>query len=167
MTGMASSHRMTGSPRIILLPFLDIIFSTIGIIVVFLAQFIIRQERPQFLHETDHLIICSEIDHATLYLSRTLPAIDISSTEFADIIPQISDTTTGVTNLVFAFDEDCLQLRNVFHTHYREAIRIAESEESTGPTTLFRLRDWPLGSHPSAATELENRWKGASESVVP
>ncbi|MCB9948362.1 MAG: hypothetical protein H6842_11110 [Rhodospirillaceae bacterium] len=170
MSGRAAARAGSGFPRLLLLPFLDIVFSTIGIIVVFIAVHITRSERPFYPPDTDHIAVCVEPSSIDLYVSRQTDPVAISVDQITEVIETVAAEATGVTNMVFAFNESCFGLRRALHASYRNAIRLQEDVEAADAQTampVFRLRDWPLESDTAAADRLIARWRGETEGGAP
>ena len=146
-------------PGLTLLPFLDIIFSMIGIfIVVFALQKIISSEAGR-LPQVDFIVVCAEDRMVNLYTQAETAPRPFSRLQFPELFTFLSQQQ-GVKNLVFAFTRDCFNTQAIFDREFNRFTALLGSQ-SVADTTVFRLSFRPLSTRPTAIAELLAIWRGA------
>ena len=141
-----------------LLPFLDIIFSLIGIfIVVFALQQIIESQSAR-LAAVDTLITCGDGRNFDLYADPGAEPVRFERTGLGALFGQLA-AVPGVKNLVFAFSSACFNERDRFQ---REFARFSDllGQRPGAEKPSFRLVYRPLSSSPEAVADLLGRWRG-------
>ena len=146
--------------RLSMLPFLDIIFSMIGIfIVVFALQEVIRSEAAR-QPAVDHLLICTDDRELQLYLTPDTTPLNFSRVQLPALFDALAIHSGGIRNLVFAFSRDCFNTQRLFERAFAKFTALAR-DQANGPKTVFRLAFRPLATDPEALEDLLNTWRGA------
>ena len=143
-----------------LLPFLDIIFSLIGIfIVVFALQQIIESQSAR-LAAVDTLITCVDGRSFDFYSDPEAEPVSFERTGLGVLFEQLT-AAPGVKNLVFAFSAACFNERNRFQREFaRFSALLGQRPGSEAEKSGFRLVYRPLSSAPEAVADLLGRWRG-------
>lgn len=143
-----------------LLPFLDLVFATIGILVVIFAlQETARHASGRQL-AIDALILCQETDQVTLYVDPEAAPAVYRPHQF----PALLETLGGageVRNLVFALTADCFATRRAFEDAFARFSALPHQDRGPG-RALARLAYRPLSAHPEAAEALLSSWRGSA-----
>ena len=152
-------HAASFIPGLTLLPFLDIIFSMIGIfIVVFALQEMVSSEAGR-LPQVDFIVVCAEDRMVSLYSQAEIQPKPFSRLQFPELFTFLSQQQ-GIKNLVFAFTRDCFNTQAIFDREFNTFTALL-GNQSIGDKTVFRLTFRPLSSRPTAITELLAAWRGA------
>jgi hypothetical protein len=155
--------RGTALPSLSLLPFLDIIFATIGIfIVVFALQQIVTQASGRQL-TVDHLVICADGQTVTFYPGPTREPVMFTSRQFPALMNDLAESAGGVRNLVFAFTGACFEARRTFEEEFAKMTALFHARQADrADQTVFRLAFQPLSAQPGAVERLLAAWRGGS-----
>ena len=140
-----------------LLPFLDIIFSLIGIfIVVFALQQVVESQSAR-LAAVDSLITCTDGRGFDLYADPKATPVRFQRTGLDALFDQLA-TAPGVKNLVFAFSSVCFNERDRFQREFaRFSDLLGQRPDAEKPS--FRLIYRPLPSAPEAVADLLGNWR--------
>lgn len=140
-----------------MLPFLDIVFSLVGIfLVVFVLQSIAPQPQ-QGLAGVDELILCEDRRELRYYPHPGADPVSVSSARLEILFTELAPRQT-VVNLSFAFNQDCFSAKASFERAFAE---FSQSLERDGALTR-RLNFRPLSSEAGAGEALLARWRGES-----
>ena len=143
-----------------LLPFLDIIFSLIGIFIVVFALQEIVESRSDRLAAVDTLITCTDGRSFDLYTDPGTEPMRFERTGLGALFEQLT-AAPGVKNLVFAFSSACFNERDRFQREFaRFSDLLGQRRDTEKPS--FRLVYRPLSSAPEAVADLLERWRGLS-----
>lgn len=141
-----------------LLPFLDIVFSLVGIfLVVFVLQSIHEQARTG-LAGVDELMICEDGRSVWLHAHPGADPLEIPAPRLRDLKEYLPASET-VGNLSFAFGAGCFATKLSFQ---RAFAQFSQDLQRQGGVTR-RLNFRPLGSEPDAGQALLDRWRRARE----
>lgn len=143
-----------------LLPFLDLICSTIGIfIVVFALQEVAANSSGRQLN-TDYLVICTAEHAVTFYAGPTTEPVNFTEWQFPDLFTALSKQGGGVRNLAFAFTSACFNTRRTFEEKFAEFTALLHDRRDN--KAVFRLAFRPLSVQTGAAEQLLAAWRGVS-----
>lgn len=150
-------------PSLSLLPFLDIIFATIGIfIVVFALQKIVPQASGRQL-TVDHLVICTDERTVSFYPGPTREPATFTSRQFPALMNSLAESAGGVRNLVFAFTGACFETRRTFEEEFAKMTALFHAQQAKrADQTIFRLAFQPLSAQPGAVERLLAAWRSGS-----
>lgn len=141
-----------------LLPFLDLVFATMGILVVIFAlQHSALQASGRQL-AIDALILCQREDQATLYADPAAAPAVYRTHQFPALLESLSGGDQGVRNLVFALTADCFATRRAFEEAFARSTALPLQERRPG-RALVRLAYRPLSAQPGAAEALLSAWR--------
>lgn len=142
-----------------MLPFLDIIFSMIGIfIVVFALQEVIRSEAAR-QPSVDHLVICTQDSEFQLYLSPTVDPLRFNRVQLSAFFKTLAAQGGGVRNLVFAFSQDCFNTQRRFEREFARFTALTR-DQPVSAKPVVRLAFRPLSAQENAAEKLLDTWRG-------
>lgn len=145
-----------------LLPFLDLICSTIGIfIVVFALQEVAASTSGRQLN-TDYLVICTAEQTVVFYASPTVEPVKFAEEQLSDLFATLSRQGGGVRNLAFAFTSACFGTRRTFEEKFAEFTALLHDRHDN--RLLFRLAFRPLSAQVGAVEQLLAVWRGVSVS---
>ncbi|WP_089718568.1 hypothetical protein [Candidatus Entotheonella palauensis] len=132
-----------------LLPFLDIIFATIGIfIIVFAFQEIVEHQQGK-LPPVDHFVFCTSDEAVQVFMSPTASPQGFSRRDIRDFFQMLEAASGGVRNIVFAFDANCFNLQLRFVQQF-DRYTAKRAEDTQGRPTAFQLSLQPLEDKPEA-----------------
>ncbi len=141
-----------------MLPFLDIIFSMIGIfIVVFALQEVIRSQAAK-QPNVDHLVICTQDSEFQLYLSPTTEPLRFNRVQLSAFFKTLAAQDGGVRNLVFAFSRDCFNTQRRFEREFARFTAL-NRDQPVSTKAAVRLAFRPLSAQENAAEQLLNTWR--------
>jgi len=156
----STGGRTTAIPSLNLLPFLDIIFATIGIfIVVFALQEITTNASGQQL-AVDDLVICTDGRSVTFYPGPAGEPMNFTERQFPALFHRLTERAGGVRNLVFAFTGACFDIRRTFAEQFAKMTALFHERQTV--KTVFRLTFQPLSEQPGAVEQLLAAWRGGS-----
>jgi len=143
-----------------IMPFLDIIFSTIGILIVVFAlqEIISNKDRRQPM--IDHLIICTEDNRLQLYLNPDVKPVLFNNLQVPALLETLAVQQTGVRNLVFALTSACFNTQRLFEQEFTKFATLANDRQAS-EKTVFRLIFRPLSVQAGAVQQLLDEWRGA------
>ncbi len=143
-----------------LLPFLDLICSTIGIfIVVFALQEVTASANNRQL-TIDYLMICLTDQEIAFYSAPTAEPVRFTQRQFPALFAQLAQRRDGVRNLVFAFTSACFDTRRAFETELTDFTALPHNRRAG--QALFRLSFRPLSSQVGAVEQLLAAWRGGN-----
>ncbi|MEZ5583646.1 MAG: MotA/TolQ/ExbB proton channel family protein [Candidatus Competibacteraceae bacterium] len=143
-----------------LLPFLDIIFSMIGIFIVVFALQEVMEKTEGHQSAIDHLVICTNDELMQLYPAEHAQPIDFTATQIPALLETLGQQA-GIRNLVFAFTRSCFNTQNRFQ---REFFRFTARLREARNKAVFRLTFRPLSEQPGAVETMLSTWRGRDES---
>lgn len=142
-----------------MLPFLDIIFATIGIFVlVFALQEIIEQTTSRQL-AVDHLVTCTDGEALRLRLEPNTAPLDFDRHGLTGLVDLLGREEDGIRNVTFAFTAACFELRRLFVTELARFLSALPRDREAGGRAAFRVSYRPLGAAPDAESALIDRWQ--------
>ena len=157
--GRLRSSRIAPAAALTLLPFLDIVFSTLGVfIIVFVLQEIGHHEAGRQA-TIDSLIVCTSDQDLVLYLAPHTPPRAFAFAQLPLVFETLTTDGPGIRNLVFAFTSACLGMRQPFEDAFTRFTALNRRE---GPpaAAAFRLTFRPLSAHPETVEQLLHTWRG-------
>lgn len=143
------------------MPFLDIVFAVIGILMVVFAL------RDSQLHAIgrplaiDHLIVCEQDAHLKLHLDPRRAPESYRPNQISAIFDRLASESTGVRSLVFAHTGQCFATRHRFEQAFTRHNSLLREDRSTTPVS-FRLTFHPLSDDPASVDDLLEHWRGAT-----
>ena len=140
-----------------LLPFLDLVFAFIGILIVIFALQQIAQRAPGRPLSIDDLVICVADGEVTLHAGPTAAPVPYREEHFAALFASLSGQGGEVRNLAFAFTDACFDTRRAFEESFARFTSLLH--ERRGPRRVFRLVFRPLSASPEALSRLLNDWR--------
>jgi hypothetical protein len=163
MSRLHSRRPVQFAAALTLLPFLDIVFSTIGVfVIVFVLREVVRapQEggrRPAI----DSLIVCTSDRDLTLYLTPHAPPRAFTAVQLPQVFEAFTADGGGIRNLVFALTRDCIGMRQQFEEALANFTALHRRQRERAAAAV-RLAFRPLAEHPAAAAQLLAAWRGES-----
>lgn len=143
-----------------LLPFLDLICSTIGIfIVVFALQEVTASASGRQL-AIDYLVICPTDQEVTFYSAPAAEPARFTPPQFPALFAQLAQRQGGVRNLAFAFTSACFDTRRAFEERFAEFTALLHDHRDS--QAVFRLAFRPLSSQTGAVEQLLAAWRGGN-----
>jgi len=157
-----AARRQSGqiAPSLSLLPFLDIIFSLIGIFIVVFALQQTVESKAERLAAIDILAVCEHDATIVLYPAADAQPISFDRSRLAALFEHLGQAR-GVENLVFAFSRDCFNTKHLFERQFARFAALPRQAVDT-PESVFRLSYRPLASHEQAVAELLADWRNRS-----
>ncbi len=141
-----------------LLPFLDIIFASIGIfLLIFALRSLVVAEAPRQL-EAHHVILCDNAAEIRHYPGADAAPMALRRHELAATLEAIARAEGPAANLVFAFTAICENVYRDLQRDYRAAMTIAGEQETN--MRAIRMQLWPLASDDGADAAFLARWRG-------
>lgn len=148
-----------------LLPFLDLICSTIGIfIVVFALQEVAASASGRQL-AIDYLVVCPTEQEVTFYSAPTAEPAGFTQQQFPALFARLAQRQDGIRNLVFAFTSACFDTRRAFEEEFAEFTALLHDRRDS--QAIFRLAFRPLSTQPGAVEQLLTAWRGGNASHGP
>ncbi|WP_295399547.1 hypothetical protein [uncultured Thiocystis sp.] len=140
-----------------LLPFLDLVFAFIGIlIVIFALQEAVEPDAGRAL-AIDDLVICVAEGDVTLYAGSTAAPVQYREAQFPALFETLAGSRAGVRNLVFALTDACFATRRRFEDEFARFTSLLKDRGE--PRGVFRLAFRPLSSSPDALARLLADWR--------
>lgn len=156
-------RRLPESPvaGLTLMPFLDLVFAFIGIlIVIFALQETQRQETGRPL-AIDDLVVCVEPGQATLYAGPEAEPLRYGEGQFPAMLERLGGRGQGVRNLVFALTGACFGTREAFQEDFARFTSLLQRQQ--GRRQVFRLAYRPLSADPEAVARLLADWRASGD----
>ena len=154
-----SPARRSAVPPVMMLPFLDIVFATIGIFVmVFALQEIVEQTAKRQL-AVDHLVTCTDGDELHLRLAPDADPLRFDRRRLAEMLDLLGREHEGIRNVTFAFGAACFELRRLFVAELGRFLSALPRDRDAGGRAAFRVSYRPLGAAPDAEAMLVARWQ--------
>lgn len=143
-----------------LLPFLDLICSTIGIfIVVFALQEVTASASGRQL-AIDYLVVCSADQEIVFYSAPTAEPARFTQRQFPALFAQLGEQPGGIRNLVFVFTSACFDTRRAFEEKFAAFTALLHDRQDR--QAVFRLAFRPLSSRTGAVEQLLAAWGGGN-----
>lgn len=148
-----------GAMSLSLMPFLDVVFATIGIFVlIFAVQVLARTPQPR-QPVPFALVACTDAKGFVYFAAPDAPPERWERWRADALVGVIAERAKGVANVLFAVGADCIAPRRDFMEAFQAAsARLSGDPEGARP--LLRLTQWPLSSKPEAVATLVARWGG-------
>ncbi len=144
-----------------LLPFLDIIFSSIGIfIIVFVLQNSISNTRSHAL-AVDALVICTSDHQVDFYPDRHAKPVHFNDVQISLLFDSLVRQDGHIRNLVFAFTRNCFESRWRFENEFSKFTALFYERQNEKVT--FHLAFRPLSTQPDAVLDLLAMWRGEGD----
>ncbi|MBK1719441.1 hypothetical protein [Thiocystis violacea] len=141
-----------------LLPFLDLVFAFIGILIVIHALQAPSKPQSGRPPAIDDLAVCLTDGQVRLYPGPDAEPILYAESEFKALFERLALQGEGTRNLAFALTRDCYGTRRVFEESFARFASLLEAR--TERRRLFRLSFRPLSSAPEALPRLLTDWRG-------
>ncbi|NEX21027.1 hypothetical protein G3480_12010 [Thiorhodococcus mannitoliphagus] len=142
-----------------LMPFLDLVFAFIGILVVIFAlQKTLEQTSGRPL-AIDALVICVADGEVTLYADPKAAPARYAEQQFPALLDQLSEQGEGVRNLVFALTGACFETRQAFQDAFARFTSLLQRNQDK--RLVVRLAYRPLSGRPEAVSGLLADWRTA------
>ena len=160
---MTAVHRRAASISMFgdgLLPLLDILFATIGILIVIMVIRNPGSEQHGISHKVDLLLACNDGKAWVLYSDPKTEGIRYPSSEMNSLY----DVLGGYPklNLLVAIGSACFKMKAQFMDSF-ESRRMTESKPEKGHLKLVRVAFMPLSDSPESITRLRDRWDQVAE----
>ncbi len=140
-----------------LLPFLDLVFAFIGIlIVIFALQEAANHDAGRSL-AIDDLVVCVADGEVTLQAGSTGEPVRYRERQFPALFETLAGQGEGVRNLVFAFTAACFATRRAFEEDFARFTSLLHDRGQ--PRGVFRLAFRPLPASPDALARLVRAWR--------
>ena len=147
-----------------LLPFLDLVFAFIGILIVIFALQQVAQRAAGRALAIDDLVICAAEGEVMLHAGPSAAPVRYREDQFPALFATLAGRTDGgVRNLVFALTNACFGTRRVFEDEFARFTSLLHDRD--GSRQVFRLAFRPLSAAPDAVARLLADWR--EEGVVP
>ncbi|QIK37071.1 hypothetical protein GWK36_02580 [Caldichromatium japonicum] len=155
---MRTRNPESPAPALNLLPFLDLVLSFIGILLVIYALQIPDPPQSGRPLAVDLLAICQRDGEVWLYSGPDAAPRVYPETELGGLFEAVSIHAAGTRNLVFAFSHDCLATRSAFEEAFG---RFTQRLQPAAPgRAVMRLSLRPLAADPEAVARLLEAWRG-------
>lgn len=147
-------------PNLNLLPFLDLVFAVIGIlIVVFALQEVATRASGRQL-AIDHLVICVAEGEVALYAGPTAEPARYATRQFPALFAALADRPeAGVRNLAFALTGTCFETRRRFEEEFARFTALLHDRGER--RAVFRVAYQPLSAQPDAVERLLAAWRSS------
>lgn len=146
------------APALNLLPFLDLVLSFVGILLVIYALQSPHPPRTGRPLTVDLLAICQRDGEVWLYPGPDAAPRVYPESELVRLFEEATPPAAGTRNLVFAFSRDCLSTRAAFEEAFGRFTQRARPDAPAGAVMRLSLR--PLAADPEAAARLLASWRG-------
>jgi hypothetical protein len=157
--GRRRSSHSAPAAALTLLPFLDIVFATLGVfIIVFVLQKLVQHEAGRQA-SIDSLIVCTSAGELVFYLTPHTPPRAFALAQLPLVFEALTSAGPGIRNLVFALNSTCVGMRQPFADAFTRFTALSR-REGTHPAAAFRLTFRPLSAHPEAVEQLLHTWRG-------
>ena len=148
---------MTFDRRLTLMPFLDILFSTIGIFLIIftLQNFFAEQDNPP--PQADIVIICRE-QKQVIWLDRESDAAGAVS--YGEVVPMLeayAEKMKKTLDLLVALPPEGFQTWELVQNELAEFTSIDEDNRSERKANVT-ITLWPLSSEPDAKRKFLEKW---------
>lgn len=156
-----SSHgqHRRGTPQLLpskgMLPLLDILFATIGILIVIMVVRSPDNKQTGIAYSVDALLICTDGVHWSFYQKPSLPPISFPGNDMDALFSKLGNYPK--LNLLVAFSAKCFRMKDNFTNRF-EAARAMSSKSLETTLRLARVVFMPLEDSPQAVQNLINRW---------
>lgn len=140
-----------------LLPFLDLVFAFIGILIVIFALQQVTQRAAGRSLTIDDLVLCVADGEVTLYAGSTAGPVRYREERFQELFERLAGQGGEVRNLVFALTDACFGTRRAFEDAFARFTSLLH--DRAGPRRVFRLVFRPLSASPDAVSRLLTDWQ--------
>ena len=144
-----------------LLPFLDIIFGTIGIFLVTFALQNIVEVEEGIPPDVDSIVTCVEGDRLTAHWPDGSTGPAAAPERSLDLLQALAGTERPFRSLLLALGGDCLRARLAFLDGFERYLKLSEkpgAADARAPAALM-LELYPIGDAADAEALLEE-WHG-------
>ena len=159
MSRLRSRRAVAPVAALTMLPFLDIVFSTIGVfVIVFVLQELVHRDGNRW-PTIDRLLVCTSDWELALYPTPNAKLLAFTVPQLSLVFEALTTEGEGIHNLVFAFTRDCIGLRQRFEGEFAKFTALRRSQRDR-PEAAWRLTFRPLSGHPEAVEHLLGAWRG-------
>ena len=159
----AGADRARAAAPMSLLPFLDIIFGTIGIFVVTFALQNIVEVKEGIPLGVDSIVTCVEGDRLEAHWPDGAPGPVAPPERSLDLLRELAGTGRPFRSLLVAISGNCIDARRRFLKEFERYIELEAGTEwdavDGGPPTSLMLEIFPIGDAADEA-KLLREWRG-------
>lgn len=157
MSSSRRQYRASASllPNEGLLPLLDILFSTIGILIVIMVVRSPSNEQAGIAYAVDGLLTCTDGKKWVFYTGANSAGITFPAREMDALFSKLANFPK--LDLLVAFGATCFKMKDEFSDAFERA-RVTSERNTNKALKLARVAFAPLGSSPNAVQELLRRW---------
>jgi len=147
-----------------MLPLLDILFSTIGILIVIMVVRSPNNERAGIAYAVDGLLTCADGKQWVFYNDASSSGSSFSTDQMDALFVELGSYPR--MDLLVAFGAACFNMKDAFSEAF-EAARAITEKNADKSLKLARVAFVPLADSPSAVQELLDRWLEAPPGMRP
>lgn len=147
--------------RLSLLPFVDIVFGTIGIFTVVFAVQNVLEAKEGIEPGVDSIVTCTDGKRLTAHWPDGAAAPAAPPEESLELLTALGDSERPFRSLILALGGECAKVRSVFiraFERYRDVTRHASIAAGRDAPPYVLLELYPIGDE-SDATALLARWR--------
>ena len=146
--------------RIVLLPFVDIVFGTIGVFAVVFAVQNVLEAREGIQPGVDSIITCAEGDRLTAHWPDGSVVPPVRPDRSLDLLRGLGDGEKPPRSIILALSGECEQARRQFVDAFERYLDVTESPvgSSSGAPPYVMLELYPIGDAADAQALLQ-RWR--------
>ena len=138
-----------------MLPLLDILFSTIGILIVIMVVRSPSNEQAGIAYAVDGLLTCSDGKQWVFYNDANSAGITFPANELDALFNKLANLPK--LDLLVAFGATCFKMKDEFSDAFEKA-RVTTEKKTNKALKLARVAFAPLASSPNAVQELLDQW---------
>lgn len=148
-------------PELSLLPFLDIIFGTIGIFVVVFALQNLVEAKDGVPPGVDSIVVCLEGDSLTAHWPDGEREMPVAPSRSQALLQALSESNRPFRTVILAISGACFEARQEFIEGFERYLEVAAGKRTASTGLMLEL--YPLGDLNDAAALLA-RWRGEKPS---
>ena len=147
--------------RLSLLPFVDIVFGTIGIFTVVFAVQNVLEAKEGIQPGVDSIVTCTDGKRLTAHWPDGAAAPAVPPEESLELLTALGDAERPFRSLILALSGECTKVRTVFmkaFERYRDVTRYTSIAAGRDAPRYVLLELYPIGDEADATVLLE-RWR--------
>ena len=159
-TGTRDDSAGRQAVRLSLLPFVDIVFGTIGVFTVVFAVQNVLEAKEGIRPGVDSIVTCIEGDRLTAHWPDGVTAPAVRPDRSIDLLEELGNADRPLRSMILALGGECEDARRRFLKAFEQYMdvtrRPAASDSAASPYVMLEL--YPIGDAADAQALLE-RWR--------
>lgn len=145
-----------------LLPFLDIVFGTIGIFIVVFALQNVVEIKDGIQPSVDSIVTCLDGGRLTAHWPDGTDGPDAAPERSLDLLQALGEDGRPFRSMILAIGADCFSARQAFMEGFERYLEVSRSAVAAGGRTAvdLMLELYPIGGATDAAALLEEWRRG-------